>query len=299
MRKILFSLLLLTATFVSAQEQEEEAVGSIVVRMDKVECTDPVMVAKAESNEMAKANMESYCQYARDVIWDAAKASRRFVITDFETAKQYDEELKGIFGAQMDDEKRAKLIESNANKIMASDWVIDASLTQVKVNIKELRGQGRAYSSQVILSITVKDREDAELKTVTSFKVETREVPLNQQTYKLNRRDAVMNALAGLQSKLEFAFRANFPIRAKGLGMENGLYKISAGTNQDLKEKQELKIMHKAYDEAEKKYIETPIGTCKIKEISANSSLCELPKKIGEMMADYAVKPGIIYVTDK
>ena len=299
MRKILFSLFLLTATFVSAQEQEEETVGSIVVRLDKVECTDPVMVAKAESNEMAKANMESYCQYARDVIWDAAKASRRFVITDFETAKQYDEELKGIFGAQMDDEKRAELIESNANKIMASDWVIDASLTQVKVNIKELRGQGRAYSSQVILSITVKDREDADLKTVTSFKVETREVPLNQQTYKLNRRDAVMNALAGLQSDLEFAFRANFPIRAKGLGMENGLYKISAGSNQGLKEKQELKIMHKAYDEAEKKYIETPIGTCKIKEISANSSLCELPKKIGEMMVDYALKPGIIYVTDK
>ena len=182
---------------------------------------------------------------------------------------------------------------------MASGWVIDASLTQVKVNIKELRGQGRAYSSQVILSITVKDREDADLKTVTSFKVETKEVPLNQQTYKLNRRDAVMNALAGLQSDLEFAFRANFPIRAKGLGMENGLYKISAGSNQGLKEKQELKIMHKAYDEAEKKYIETPIGTCKIKEISANSSLCELPKKIGEMMAEYAPKPGIIYVTDK
>lgn len=248
---------------------------------------------------MAKANMESYCQYARDVIWDAAKASRRFVITDFETAKQYDEELKGIFGAQMDDEKRAKLIESNANKIMASDWVIDASLTQVKVNIKELRGQGRAYSSQVILSITVKDREDANLKTVTSFKVETKEVPLNQQTYKLNRRDAVMNALAGLQRDLEFAFRANFPIRAKGLGMENGLYKISAGSNQGLKEKQELIIMHKAYDEAEKKYIETPIGTCKIKEIFPNSSLCELPKKINEMMADYAVKPGIIYVTNK
>ena len=299
MRKILFSLFLLTATFVSAQEQEEETVGSIVVRLDKVECTDPVMVAKAESNEMAKANMESYCQYARDVIWDAAKASRRFVITDFETAKQYDEELKGIFGAQMDDEKRAKLIESNANKIMASDWVIDASLTQVKVNIKELRGQGRAYSSQVILSITVKDREDANLKTVTSFKVETREVPLNQQTYKLNRRDAVMNALANLQSNLEFAFRANFPIRAKGLGMENGLYKISAGSNQGLKEKQELNIMHKAYDEASKKYVETPIGKCKVKTISANSSLCELPKKIDEMMGEYALKPGIIYVTDK
>ena len=301
MRKILFSLLLLTATFVSAQEQEEEkeTVGSIVVRLDKVECTDPVMVAKAETNAMAKANMESYCQYARDVIWDAAKASRRFVITDFETAKQYDEELKGIFGAQMDDEKRAKLIESNANKIMASDWVIDASLTQVKVNIKELRGQGRAYSSQVILSITVKDREDADLKTVTSFKVETKEVPLNQQTYKLNRRDAVMNALAGLQRDLEFAFRANFPIRAKGLGMEEGLYKISAGTNQGLKENQELKIMHKAYDEANKKYVETAIGKCKVKKITPNSSLCELPKKIGEMMADYAVKPGIIYVTDK
>ena len=229
MRKILFSLFLLTATFVSAQEQEEETVGSIVVRLEKVECTDPVMVAKAESNEMAKANIESYCQYARDVIWHAAKASRRFVIADFETAKQYDEALKGIFGAQVDDEKRAKLIESNANKIMASDWVIDASLTQVKVNIKELRGQGRAYSSQVILSITVKDREDADLKTVTSFKVETKEVPLNQQTYKLNRRDAVMNALAGLQSDLEFAFRANFSIRAKGFGMEDGWYKISEG----------------------------------------------------------------------
>ena len=298
MRKILLSLLFIVATCVSAQE-EKEIIGSIVVRLDKVECTDPVMVAKAETNALAKANMETYCQYARDVIWDAAKASKRFVITDFETAKQYDEELKGIFGAQMDDEKRAKLIESNANKIMASDWVIDASLTQVKVNIKELRGQGRAYSSQVILSITVKDREDANLKTVTSFKVETKEVPLNQQTYKLNRRDAVMNALADLQSDLEFAFRANFPIRAMGLGMENGLYKISAGKNHGIMDKQELLIMHKSYDEANKKYVETPIGKCKVKMISANSSLCELPKKIDEMMGEYALKPGIIYVTDK
>ena len=52
-------------------------------------------------------------------------------------------------------------------------------------------------------------------------------------------------------------------------------------------------------DEANKKYVETPIGKCKVKMISANSSLCELPKKIDEMMGEYALKPGIIYVTDK
>lgn len=298
MRKILLSLLFIVATCVSAQE-EKEIIGSIVVRLDKVECTDPVMVAKAETNAMAKANMETYCQYARDVIWDAAKASRRFVITDFETAKQYDEELKGIFGAQMDDEERAKLLESNSNKIMASDWVIDASLTQVKINVKELRGQGRAYSAQVILSITIKDREDANLKTITSFKVETVEVPLSQQTYKLNRREAVMNALADLQSSLTSSFLAYFPIRAKGLGMENGLYKIGAGKNHGIKDKQELLIMHKSYDEANKKYAETPIGKCKVKMMTANSSLCEMSKSIGELMAEYALKPGIIYVTDK
>lgn len=303
MRKILFILLLLSTTYMTAQDvtsaSEEESVGSMVLRFDKVECTDPVLVAKSDTLAEAKANMEAYCQYTRDVIWEAAKDSKRFKITDLETAKQYDEELRGIFGAQMDEEKRAQLIESNANKIMASDWVMDAQLTQVKVNIKSLRGGARAYSAQVAIAITIKDREDANLKTVESFTVNTYSVPLNQQKYKLKRRDAVTNAISDLRSVITGKFAERIPIRAKGLGMVDGLYKISAGAIQGLQEKQELKIMHKAYDEAEKKYIETPIGTCKIKEISQNSSLCELPKKIGEMMAEYAPKPGIIYVTDK
>lgn len=57
--------------------------------------------------------------------------------------------------------------------------------------------------------------------------------------------------------------------------------------------------MHKSYDEANKKYVETPIGKCKVKMMTANSSLCEMSKSIGELMAEYALKPGIIYVTDK
>ena len=303
MRKILFALLLLSVTYMTAQDMttvpEEENIGSMVLRFEDVECTDPVLVAKSDTLAEAKANMDAYCEYARDVIWAAAKASKRFIITDLEAAKQYDEELKGIFGAQMDEEKRAKLIESNANKIMASDWVMDAQLTQVKVNIRTYRGGARGYSAQVALVINIKDREDANLKTVESFTVSTTPVPMTQQKFSAKRREAVTKAISDLRWAISRNFEGRFPIRAKGLGMENGLYKISAGSKQGLKEKQELIIMHKAYDEAEKKYIETPIGTCKIKEIYQNSSLCELPKKINEMMGEYAVKPGIIYVTDK
>lgn len=266
----------LSVSFANAQEAMNR--NAMVLRVDSIVVTDEKLVQIREKQmaegKTATANfIKRIEKQVEDALVAAAGASRRFDVTDLATAVELDNELRSDMAMEMNDADRKKLLKDIAEKAFAADWILQANITHCQFTRKG------NYGWTCILHVTpiIRDRRDETLRIIDSrpFVSDIKKVAI-----KTEREDAIAAALETMKEELADYFTNNFPVYAKIIRLtEKNDAEINCGVQNNVKNGNEFQVEHVEYrkdDDGKLHKQETVIGTIKVKEVRAQSAICDL-----------------------
>lgn len=262
-----------------AHAQDTENRNAMVLRVDSAIVVTDEKLVQVRAKQIAEgktatadliSNIESQ---VRDALVAAAGASRRFDVTDMETARKLDAELRSEMAMAMNDADRKKLMKDIADKSFAADWILQANITHCQFTRKG------NYGWTCVLHVTpiVRDRRDETLRIIDSrpFVSDIKKIAI-----KTERTDAVATALETMKEDLIAYFTNNFPVYAKILRLtDKNDAEINCGVQNNVKEGDEFQVEHVEYvkdDDGKMQKKETVIGTIKVKDIRSQSAICDL-----------------------
>lgn len=287
LRKLFLLFFCLATVTVFADEEE----GGMVLRMDTVKLSDPKLSAAVNAGRPAAITLVNYIvDQTRQTVFDAVKQSKRFNITDIETANRLDAELRSELALNMNQDERQKLMREIARKALASDWVVEVDITQCQFTPK---ANGSAWTAILHISIVLKDRRDPNLRVIDTHRFVT---DATVQKPKLQREDAVVQSLESIHQEMVFHFTNHFSVYAKGLGFQDDMFKISAGNNYSVKKGDDFQIYHMGWDRNKKVPVETLLGQGEVKSVTDNTALLQLNSSTLKEVSAAAERGGWIRV---
>lgn len=275
---------LLGISMLQAQELERNA---MVLRVDSAIVVTDEKLVQGRERQLAQGktgianliqDIETQVSHALQA---AAGASRRFDITDMETARKEEANLRSEMAMEMNDADRKKLLKEVADKAFAADWILQANITHCQFTRKG------NYGWTCVLHVTpiIRDRRDETLRIIDSRPFVS---DFKNMVIKAERTDAIAVALETMKEPLTAYFRDNFPVYAKIMRLtEKNDAEINCGVQNNVKEGDEFQVEEVRYtknEDGKSSKTQTVIGTIKVTSVRANSAICDLKSGKDEIM---------------